>query len=464
MNLTNTKNSELGRAVSFDASYIGRIRSGKRGIPKHQPFLEPAAAYFARNLKENYQRKVAADVLCPGKTLPEDREALTRLITAFLLTDASSEADSVGRLILGLSNMPAAPELPVLTKNAENKPLSQGSVPLPIECFYGNAGKRQAVDRFLTGLLNLETPIDFLFHSDEDMSWLYEDPSFAKRWAFLLIAHLRKGSHIRIIHEIGRDVNEMMEAVQKWLPIYMEGDIEPWYYPRIRDGLYHRSLFVASSHAALVSDSVGHDTEGMLNLLIQEPAAVNALEQEFRNLFSLCKSLMSVHREGAWADERLSDLLKASGTMYIAAGVPWLPDPEDTKEQDCIELIHLPEPSVLREKGVRPLLPGLTGFADKPVYAEEFSAYLERVLDRLTCDPHFFIRFMALIPDNIVLIVKEFCGAFLNRASAPFTSFYVQEQGMTSSFYEYLYRLASRRAGKEESIRALRQYMEALKD
>ena len=46
MKITDTKNSALGRALSFDPSYIGRIRTGKRGIPKHMPFIEPAAAFF----------------------------------------------------------------------------------------------------------------------------------------------------------------------------------------------------------------------------------------------------------------------------------------------------------------------------------------------------------------------------------------------------------------------------------
>ncbi len=172
MNLTNTKNSELGRAVSFDASYIGRIRSGKRGIPKHQPIIEPAAAYFARNLKEGYQKKAAQDLLCGGRPLPEDKGALTKLIVSFLLSDTLSESDSVGRFIKDLSNLQPAPVLPPMAENgnALRSDLLQKS---GAECFYGNAGKRKAVELFLTELLSLKTPVTFLLHSDEDMSWLY---------------------------------------------------------------------------------------------------------------------------------------------------------------------------------------------------------------------------------------------------------------------------------------------------
>ena len=33
MKLTNTKNSDLAKALDFDPSYVSRMRSGKRGIP-----------------------------------------------------------------------------------------------------------------------------------------------------------------------------------------------------------------------------------------------------------------------------------------------------------------------------------------------------------------------------------------------------------------------------------------------
>ena len=43
MSLTGTSNSALGRALSYDPSYISRVRAGKRGLPRRQPFLQPAS-------------------------------------------------------------------------------------------------------------------------------------------------------------------------------------------------------------------------------------------------------------------------------------------------------------------------------------------------------------------------------------------------------------------------------------
>ena len=60
MRVTGTSNAQLARALSFDASYISRIRSGKRGLPPELPFIEPAAAFFARNVCEGYQAEALA--------------------------------------------------------------------------------------------------------------------------------------------------------------------------------------------------------------------------------------------------------------------------------------------------------------------------------------------------------------------------------------------------------------------
>lgn len=95
----------------------------------------------------------------------------------------------------------------------------------------------------------------FLF-SDENMEWLYEDAAFAARWAESFKKVIEKGNRVKIIHTVARDINEMLEAVTKWIPIYMTGAVEPYYYPRLRDGLFQRTLFIAPDTGAVVSSSV----------------------------------------------------------------------------------------------------------------------------------------------------------------------------------------------------------------
>lgn len=39
----------------------------------------------------------------------------------------------------------------------------------------------------------------------------------------------KKGHHLNIIHNVDRPFNEMMLGLESWIPIYMTGQISPYY-------------------------------------------------------------------------------------------------------------------------------------------------------------------------------------------------------------------------------------------
>lgn len=108
------------------------------------------------------------------------------------------------------------------------------------------------------------------------MAWLYEDAAFAARWAELFTQVLMRGNRVRVIHTVARSMNDMLEAVTKWVSIYMTGAVEPYCYPRLRDGLFQRTMFIAPNTAAIISTSVQQDTDGMLNLFLTDKATGGA--------------------------------------------------------------------------------------------------------------------------------------------------------------------------------------------
>ncbi|MDR7871024.1 MAG: hypothetical protein RIN55_09210 [Tissierellaceae bacterium] len=48
MNITKTSNSSLAHYLSLDASYISRLRSGKRQLPSNTNYVDKMASYFAK--------------------------------------------------------------------------------------------------------------------------------------------------------------------------------------------------------------------------------------------------------------------------------------------------------------------------------------------------------------------------------------------------------------------------------
>ena len=50
MNIAELSNSQPGRGISMNPSYIGRLRSGARSLPKRHEFLPGICGYLASHI------------------------------------------------------------------------------------------------------------------------------------------------------------------------------------------------------------------------------------------------------------------------------------------------------------------------------------------------------------------------------------------------------------------------------
>ena len=305
MDLTQTKNSTLGRALSFDPSYISRIRSGKRGLPKGQPFLEPACAYFSRAIREDYQKEAAAKELRLKTPWPQEEKDVAQILLLWLSGrfGTATEENKIEHALAFLTSTTAAGGL-------EGRYVPEKGSTAPMQLFYGNKGKRDAVITFLEELAQTRKAHTLLLFSDEDMVWLYEDDVFLHAWMHLMRQLIVAGTRIRIIHSIGRNAGDMWEAVRNWMPLYASGAVEPWYCPRLRDGIFRRTEFIAQGHSAIFGSSVPGQTPDSINVLIRSREAAESMQQEFEAFQALCKPLMDIfHPESASELKELRDAL-----------------------------------------------------------------------------------------------------------------------------------------------------------
>ena len=478
MRLTDVQNNVLGKAVSFDASYISRIRKGSRNLPTHKSFIEPASAFLARHITEAYQKDAMAKLTACGEQWPTDVNEAAAFIAAWL------EAPPNGRPV----SMP-----PPVSK----EPQDDADEKSPVRFFYGNEGKRQAVKAFLSALLQLRgTPPPLFLVSDEAMLWLYEKDGFAREWAELLVAYIRKGGRIKIVHTIKRDIGEMMEAVRKWTPLYVTGAIESYYCPRIRDYIFRRSLFIAADHSAIVSTSVESRTEDMVNLLISDPQAVAALEKEYVNYLSLCRPLFSIFTPKNFDAflQPIGRLMRKDGSLIVHQPFPlWGVMPRTLAQKiarraDCpafakicenvhrrlldllaagqsvTEILRLPPPNEVRQNGVA--LP-LTDF----LAMQRIVLTVEEAADLISTAATFMEKrngYRIVLekdgePFAMAGMSKENDGTLLFSPQPPSVAFYAETPDISESFYEYLKRLASFGEKKPVVLKKLRQYEKSLR-
>lgn len=489
MKITGTSNSVLGSVLFFDPSYVGRIRAGKRGLPKSQPFVEPVAEYFAKSVTDEFQRRTLADLICNGESLPEDVERTKELIMEWLAEDSDSvEYDGVVQLLKEISSFTGKPSgYPIVAKRSKEE---QKQVTL----FYGNEGKRESAVEFFRDLCSMSNPPEVYICTDEDFGWTLEDPLFMKKWNSLLTKYISLGGRIKIIHTPTNNTTAMLDSLRTWWPLYMSGEISPYYYPKLRDGIYRRTLLVAKDHSAVTSSSVKAHTQNALSALIFDENAAKSIESEFNDYLMLCKPLMRVYKKGNCSDfveaYRHFNTLDASCISFnCSPSLSTMPlqvvqSMADRVGDDCVKEMHacassavealvssgktytevLQLPSVRRVESGKVAVP-MSDLIGYPAYytKEELVAHLENMVNLLRKYDNFNVVLTRKSVDGVMVKVMENVGLVLAGSNPPTTLFNIWEDSLTTLFWDYLNDLVGKAPVKSKTIEQLERYVAKLK-
>lgn len=161
---------------------------------------------------------------------------------------------TIGTLLKDINSFIPIPShnLPLFSQIATDEVLLDSS-----PHYMGTKGLQKAVIRFLCMAI-ISGAKELLLYSDEEMDWLVEDADFHLKWITLMTASVNHGIHIKIIHNIERDIPEMFEAIKSWLPLYMSGMIEPYYCTEKHENRFLHTLFLCPEVACI---SAFHGTE-----------------------------------------------------------------------------------------------------------------------------------------------------------------------------------------------------------
>ena len=462
MNIAEVSNSLLGRSVSIDPSHIGRLRSGVRPLPKKQEYLLSMCRCLAEHIKKDYQLNALQKLTGIGSAALASPESTALYLEQWFLEKEQDTSAATGRLISGFSRLSSRP-ISFSGAAAEKAP------PKCAAYLYGNAGKRKAVEQFFLMILQEEKPQTLLLFSDENMAWLYEDAAFALRWAELFTQVILKGNRVRVIHTVSRDMNELLEAVTKWIPIYMTGRIEPYYYPRLRDGIFQRTMFIAPDTAAVVSSSVQQDTDGMLNLFLTDRAALNAITAEYERYFSLCRPLMRVFtaQDQEGFRKTFDSLAAAEGDACLCCTMPPLfamPEKlvlelseqagndtlgtlwrrslylfrKNIKKQRLSLALLDPESALLTEDSLFPLMEAVFSLRGLSYTKEQYMMHIERLKQMERQYENLTVTFRSRLADHTLLYVKEDTGVIMAKTDEPMAAFVINERNMINAFWDYL--------------------------
>jgi hypothetical protein len=495
MNITKTSNSLLAQYTFLDASHISRLRRGERKLVKDADYLKNMSAYFARQCVEEYQKKALLEVMGRHFELPQNEEKTATYIYNWLVDSSVKETDPINDFLDDISRVQ-------FKKISPGRPDAAYPVRKPakadVSLFYGLEGKRDAALSFLTMVVQDQKPNTLLLYSDESIDWLTGNLDFLASWADLMSKIIQQGGRIKIIHTVNRNLDEMLEALTKWMPLYMTGAIEPYYYPKIRDGVFKRTMFIAPNIAAVTSTSLDAMTDKAVNMLVKDVNAIAALSEEFNSFFSLCKPLMRIFTSQDTLQymsilkefelESADAIVKANylslATMPAEVADNMLSRADDPYKKELMdfflkrksalkknltknrfyEIVQLPDLETIKAGCAEVGFAGIEEPSRLCYRPEEYKAHLEEIIQLLRDSDNYQFN----ISKNSKyyeyrLYVKEDLGAIVIKTIPPHAVFAINESNLTAAFWDYLSILNyESQVDKNKTIHELQKIVDAI--
>jgi hypothetical protein len=82
---------------------------------------------------------------------------------------------------------------------------------------------------------------------------------------FAIACSLKKGLHLNMIHNLDRPFNELMLGLESFIPIYMTGQISPYYFESPTANLFNHTLYCSEVCALSGEDQRHYDPDNNSN-------------------------------------------------------------------------------------------------------------------------------------------------------------------------------------------------------
>ena len=259
----NVNLTQLCQYTNYDASAIFRIRNGSRKPGDAERFASAVASFVTRTMQMPSEIAAVAELI--GCDIDEIYDMSVRYakIKSWLLKQPvqKAEGNSVSKFLSKLDDF----DLNEYIKVIKFDELKVPSVPFQIpssKTYFGIKEMMESELDFLKSTVLSKSSAPVIMYSDMPMKEMAKDPEFPKKWMFGMAMMLKKGLHLHQIHNLDRSFDEMMLGLESWIPMYMTGQISPYYFKNAPNDVFLHFLKV-SGIAALSGEAVaGYHSDG----------------------------------------------------------------------------------------------------------------------------------------------------------------------------------------------------------
>ena len=289
--------SDMSKYIVFDSSHISRIRYGKTKPSDPLEFSTKVSNYIATKYNSDEEKRILKELINCNDVGLQDKKIFETIYNYLTNSTSSPSKDYINDFLNNLDNF----NLNNYIKAIKFDELKVPSLPFYIiknKTYYGiEEMKKGELDFFKATVLS-KNKGDIFMCSDMPMEDMAKDIDFGKKWMFAIAMSLKKGLHINIIHNLDRPFNEMMLGLESWIPIYMTGQVSPYYLKEAKNTPYNHLNYV-SGVVALSGECIkGYHIKGKY-YLTSNSRELEYYQEKKDLLLKKANSLMDIYNESS---------------------------------------------------------------------------------------------------------------------------------------------------------------------
>ena len=330
--------SKMASALHYDPSYISKIRTGKRTPSDVWGFAENVCGYIVRNFSGQEElNKIVALTGCDNETLMHPENSFI-LLQNWLCSGKFETMDYISGFLQKMDEFNLDDYIRAIHFDSFKVPKVPFQLPVSRQ-YYGLKEMREGELDFLKHTVLSKSMEPLHLCCDMPVEDMAQDQEFAKKYMFGLAMVLKKGLHIHIIHDVERPMKDMMLGLENWIPLYMTGQISPYYLKGIQNKVYSH-LHYTSGQAAMTGDCISghHDTAHYY--LTSRKEEVEICRKNTKYLLKKAHPLMEIYREekrAALFDFLEKDSHEEGQRRRILAAPPLFVIPQEVLKQILAE-------------------------------------------------------------------------------------------------------------------------------
>mgnify|MGYP004625895083 FL=1 len=286
--------NDLSKYIVFDSSHISRIRYGKTKPSDPISFSNKIANYIV--LKYNDSDNIKRLSLLINNNITSN--TLFDQIFTYLTSNNNSnnnEDNHINDFLNNLNNF----DLNDYIKAIKFDQLKVPTIPFykaRTKNYYELEEMKQAEIDFLKATVLSKSKEDIFMCSDMPMEDMAKDIEFGKKWMFGIAMCLKKGLHLNIIHNLDRPFNEMMLGLESWIPIYMTGQVSPYYFKESKNNIYGHLNYTSGNYALYGECIKGYHDKGKY-YLTSNSKEIEYYKNKTNYLLKKATPLMEIYTE-----------------------------------------------------------------------------------------------------------------------------------------------------------------------